>query len=290
MADSIPFFQMFPRLTLSPLLRGQLLQAKVTGGRIDLGAGSISLRLHMRDALSGEERQAVLDSIRSAYGFRRAELEPSRESISARRVVAVTDRENAGSGGNAAVKASGRPEGGTADGSTARQAMLYVGNHDGSKEGASMLIGSSNNDSFIGGAGDEIITGTGRNDVRFRNTNDGGATLDQTNTGNRTTANNISGYDPLLNFIRVNESDLANITARFIDGALVVRNGRTTNTFLTDNNQSAQLPADINDVLDIDLGEILAEDIVLGNGELSLDSRERHFDNAIVNTSINRKK
>ena len=180
--------------------------------------------------------------------------------------------------------------GGTADGSNATQAMLYVGNHDGSKEGASMLIGSSNNDSFIGGAGDEIITGSGRNDVRFRNTNDGGATLDQTNTGNRTTANNISGYDPLLNFIRVNESDLANITARFIDGALVVRNGRTTNTFITDNNQSAQLPADINDVLDIDLGEILAEDIVLGNGELSLDSRERHFDNAIVNTSINRKK
>ena len=115
MADSIPFFQMFPRLTLSPLLRGQLLQAKVTGGRIDLGAGSISLRLHMRDALSGEERQAVLDSIRSAYGFRRAELEPSRESISARRVVAVTDRENAGSGGNAAVKASGKPAGGSED-------------------------------------------------------------------------------------------------------------------------------------------------------------------------------
>ena len=59
-------------------------------------------------------------------------------------------------------------EGGTADGSTARQAMLYVGNHDGSKDGSSMLIGSSSNDSFIGGASDEIVTGSGTQHERRR--------------------------------------------------------------------------------------------------------------------------
>ena len=89
MTGSIPFFQMFPQLTLSPLLRGQLTQAEVTAGQIDLSARSISFCLYTRDALSGEDRQALLESIRTAYGFTRAEIAASRATkpVSVRQTV-----------------------------------------------------------------------------------------------------------------------------------------------------------------------------------------------------------
>ena len=181
--------------------------------------------------------------------------------------------------------------GGTADGSNATQAMLYVGNHDGTKDGASMLIGSSSNDSFIGGASDEIVTGSGTNEINLRNSTRGGATIDQTSTDSRATTNNISGYNPLLNFIRTTAEALFNIRAHFVNGTLVTRDGKTTNHFLSESmRESAQLPADVNDVLDVDLGDILDDNVNLGDSESTLSAWDHSSKQLLSVNTIERKK
>ena len=144
--------------------------------------------------------------------------------------------------------------GGTVDGSSANMSAIYVGNYNGAKTGTSVLIGSSNNDTFLAGAYDSIVTGFGTNYVELRNDSNGGATIDQTSLASKRTVNNISGYDPIINTIQIGDGALSSISAYFEDGNLVVKHGKTTNYFMSDG--TAQLAA-IDEVLDVPIDELL---------------------------------
>ena len=110
-----------------------------------------------------------------------------------------------------------------------------------------MLIGSSHNDTFVAGASDVINTGSGNNEVNLKNSESGGATIDQTASNSARTSNNIQGYDPLLNMIRVSAEALSEMTASFVDGQLVTKFGRTTNTFVTSDSSDLAEPASIDE-------------------------------------------
>ncbi len=150
--------------------------------------------------------------------------------------------------------------GGTADGSNSDQALIIVGNANNYADGEAQLIGSSNNDSFIGGANDNIVTGSGTNDVYFKNTNADGAKLDQTVDNATKTVNNLGHYNPVLNLIRITTQALGELTARFIDGRLVTKFGNTTNKFLPDSSSDLTALKAVDDevtkVLDIPIDDI----------------------------------
>ena len=84
----------------------------------------------------------------------------------------------------------------------------------------------------------EFVTGGGTNKILLKNTEGGGATIDQTESSSRITTNEITGYDPLVNFIEVSERTLSHLTARFVDGQLVTRFDNTRNTFVRSGNSS----------------------------------------------------
>ena len=133
--------------------------------------------------------------------------------------------------GNTVLVLNTYTTGGIIDGSNEPNSAMYIGNSDGMKLGGSTLIGSANDDTFFAGADDEIITGSGINEILLQNTNRGGAIINQLDSAEQKTVNNISGYNPIVNFIRTTAETLANVTARFVDNALVLRSGNTTNTF-----------------------------------------------------------
>ena len=168
--------------------------------------------------------------------------------------------------------------GGTADGRNARRARLFVGNSDGLKDGSSLMLGSSHNDTFIGGASDVINTGAGTNQLTLKNTttgaNAGGAAIDQTEAATRKTTNNIFGYDPLLNFIRQTAEALANMQARFVNGLLVTKYGKTTNNFLSGTGRDlAALQA-------VDETDVFAE----ADATVKVDSTEAKVDVTLVDS------
>ena len=165
--------------------------------------------------------------------------------------------------------------GGTADGSNATRPRLFAGNTDGLKDGSSYMIGSSHDDTFIGGASDVINPGNGgTKSHNLKNSERGGATLDMTVASTRRTINNISGYDPLLNFIRQTAEALANVTARFVNGILVTKSGRTTSNFLSG---SAR---DLAALAAVDQTDVFAE----ANATVKVDSTESKVDVTLVDS------
>ena len=176
--------------------------------------------------------------------------------------------------------------GGTADGRRAERAMLFAGNTDGLKDGTSLLLGTAHNDTFIAGASDEIVTGGGNNFIQLKNNRDGGATLDLTSETSARNINNISGYDPIRNCIRITADELSRVTARFEDGDLVTEFGNTSNRFIREQQASGAL----DEILETPLEAILARDVMIAEADSTADSRNRNFDEAIVNTAIDRKK
>ena len=160
------------------------------------------------------------------------------------------------SGGNVNRIMSSYARGGTVDGSGANMSAIYVGNYDGEKTDTSILIGSSHNDTFLAGAYDSVITGTGTNYVELRNNISGGATLDQTSLAAKRTVNNITGYDPTVNTIQIGKGALSSLSAYFEDGQLVTKLGKTTNYFETSGTAQS---ASIDEVLDIPLDDLVIE-------------------------------
>ena len=135
------------------------------------------------------------------------------------------------------------PRGGIANASDTTQAILFVGNY-GSNSGESSLLGGAGNDTFIAGASTDVFTGAGNNNVYLKNTDDSGATIDQTAEDYNTARNNIVDYDPLRNTIRISEKNYSRIRASFVNGQLVTTFNNTTNTFLASStNALAELPS-----------------------------------------------
>ena len=156
-----------------------------------------------------------------------------------------------------------------------KQRYGIVGNSDGTKSGESFLIGSANNDTFIAGAHDEIITGSGNNDIRFSNTSAGYAIIDQSSPSSARTVNHIQGCNPLTDFIRTTMNALSNIKARFVNGTLFLSTGNTTNIFSVSNAQSPTVD-DILELLDTSSDSLSGGDINVQSLH-SPQSKEEHL-------------
>ncbi|MBR3641067.1 MAG: hypothetical protein IKN53_03445 [Oscillibacter sp.] len=74
MAGNVPFFEMFRQLQLSPELRLKLLTALVTNARFDQDARTAELSITVEQAFSEEDRAALADALRTAYGMTRLDL------------------------------------------------------------------------------------------------------------------------------------------------------------------------------------------------------------------------
>ncbi|MBR1580579.1 MAG: hypothetical protein IJ668_08795, partial [Selenomonadaceae bacterium] len=173
---------------------------------------------------------------------------------------AIVLDQNAGNNGNMTINltdANGNSvrvtgsysSGGTLDGSGSSTPVLYVGNNDGSKEGTTGITTGSGNDTAIAGDGDVIANTGGTDQVILNNSDNGGATLDQTQNPSQRATNNISGYDALKNLIRQTAEMFGQMTARFVDGHLQTTFGNVTNNFIS-NQSSASLDEIINTPLD----------------------------------------
>lgn len=115
-------------------------------------------------------------------------------------------------------------DGGIVDGSELKD-VLFVGNRDGSAEGAQM-IGGEGNDTFLGGAGDRIVTGKGKDVVNLGSNSSAtrdGATVNVTSGRVTITGahNNLSDFAG--DTLSVDNLDISKMKFSFAGGSLIMK-------------------------------------------------------------------
>ena len=201
--------------------------ARVTLNGYDASEGAAIV---VQDSYAADLKAAVTDN---NITFEDATVVLNAESSDAKSKINLGENENngwivnlEGPGEDADTQVVGfaGKDGGTVDGSAFKD-VLFVGNRDGSAEGAQM-IGGEGNDTFLGGAGDRIVTGKGKDLVNLGS--DSSATRDGAAvnvTSGRVTItgahNNLSDFAG--DTLSVDNLDISKMKFSFAGGSLIMK-------------------------------------------------------------------
>ena len=141
-----------------------------------------------------------------------------------------------------------------------------------------IVLGSNNNDTYVVGANVQLSTGGGTNEVILNNSDDGGATLDQTVETTRRSVNTIQNYDPLKNTIMITADAFENMRAWFSSDSLSTSSGNVMNTFDRSDDELTAL-------MDVDMDEIITPKNDGGLTALATDDKSTAF--GTTDTAIN---
>ena len=114
-------------------------------------------------------------------------------------------------------------DGGTVDGSAFKD-VLFVGNKDGDKSAGAQMVGGEGNDTFLGGAGDRIVTGSGKDSVVLEDSDTrDGATVNVTSGRVTIVGSNNNLSDFAGDTLSVDDLDISKMKFSFAGDSLIMK-------------------------------------------------------------------